>query len=396
MPYQSPIILNKSDLIYINQELTISGKNNGAVFDKKNKIFNIRDNIFLYKNHQKYKLIQYHFHVPSEHKLKNEKYPAEIHYVFIQLNNIDDNHNEESSHDEENDHYHEQDGHGHGNEESYDEQSGREGNHEESHEVSHEDGHGHEESYDHEEHGHGHYEESHEESHDEQGGREGNHEESHEESDDHEEDGHGHEESHHEESHEENHERNYEGNHEESHEGNHDDEKCLKYRRYRRRHSCERRHSYGSEDRYSCRSDSDSCGSDSMSDSYGSSYGIGYEYSDLCCSSIYGMYRDRGFSNILVIGKLIENYEYYINALHDSFIDLTKIQCTVPKKYFEYDGTLTTGTLDPVRWVIDDDVLQMDVKKLGRFAKTARELQLLDGRIVLFNNNRRENYIINP
>ena len=330
MPYKSPIILNKSDLIYIDQELIISGKNKGSVFDKKQKNFNVQDNIFLYKNHQKYKLIQYHFHIPSEHKLKDEKYPAEIHYVFIQLN--------EGYHEEENqegNHEHEEE-----NQEGNYEENYQEGNHE--HEQENQEG-NYEENY--KEGNHDHEEEN----------QEGNYEEENHE-------GNNEEKNHEEEIHEEG---IYE---EESH------EKCVKYGRRYRRHSCESRHSSCSE------SDSDyssGCSSDSI---------IGCNL-DVCCGSIYDMYR--GFSNILVIGKLIENYEYYINALdliHNSFIDLTKIQCTAPNKYFEYDGTLTTGTFDPVRWIIDDDVLKLDVKKLRRFAKTAREVQLLDGRIILFKN----------
>ena len=365
MPYQSPIILNKSDLIYINQELTISGKNNGAVFDKKNKIFNIQDNIFLYKNHQKYKLIQYHFHVPSEHKLKDKKYPGEIHYVFIQLNdegnhydNDEGNHYDNVENHEEN-HYDNDEGNHEGN--HYDNDEGNnEGNHEGNY-YDNDEG-NHEKSYQYHDHegSEGSHEGSHEGGHHE--GSEGSHEGSH------------HEGSHHEGSH---HEGSHEGSHQEgSHEGSHH-ERCLGHRRYRRRHSYKSRHSSCSD------SGSDSSGSDSCESS-----GCCGNYFDLCFDdSIYGIYR--GFSNILVIGKLIENYEYYINALdliHDSFIDLTKIQCTVPKKYFEYDGTLTTGTFDPVRWIVDDDVLMLDVKKLGRFAKKAREVQLLDGRIILFKN----------
>jgi carbonic anhydrase len=55
-------------------------------------------------------------------------------------------------------------------------------------------------------------------------------------------------------------------------------------------------------------------------------------------------------------------------------------------KYFEYDGTLTTDSYSPVRWIIDDDVLKLNIKDIIRVAKTSRQLQNNDGRIILFKN----------
>ena len=79
MPYQSPISLNKNDLILINQSINITGKNNGATFDSLTKNFNVNDTIILERNAKKYILIEYHFHIPSEHKNNKKQYPAEIH-----------------------------------------------------------------------------------------------------------------------------------------------------------------------------------------------------------------------------------------------------------------------------------------------------------------------------
>ena len=55
-------------------------------------------------------------------------------------------------------------------------------------------------------------------------------------------------------------------------------------------------------------------------------------------------------------------------------------------KYFEYDGTLTTDTFSPVRWIIDDNVLKLNIKDIIRVAKVSRQIQNNDGRIILFKN----------
>lgn len=88
MSYQSPILLDKNNVIYVSQDVHITGVNNGATYDPLNKVFHISDNdeILLIIDYKIYKLIQYHFHVPAEHLICNTHYPSEIHYVFIECN----------------------------------------------------------------------------------------------------------------------------------------------------------------------------------------------------------------------------------------------------------------------------------------------------------------------
>ncbi len=86
MSYQSPIVLNKNDIIYINQNIETNGINKGAIYDKRNKVYNVVDKIIVELNNKTYKLIEYHFHIPSEHFLHNRRYPGEIHYVCVEIN----------------------------------------------------------------------------------------------------------------------------------------------------------------------------------------------------------------------------------------------------------------------------------------------------------------------
>jgi carbonic anhydrase len=91
MSYQSPIILNTTESIRIYQHLDIYGKNHGATFDPSSNIFILKDAIILQVRSEKYKLIEYHFHIPGEHAVQDRKYNSEIHYVFMncESENID-------------------------------------------------------------------------------------------------------------------------------------------------------------------------------------------------------------------------------------------------------------------------------------------------------------------
>jgi carbonic anhydrase len=82
--YQSPIQLNMSDAIQIEQCLHIHGANKYSKFDKDMKIFIVTDNIILKIGDKMYKLKEYHFHLPCEHHIGRRKHEGEIHYVFIE------------------------------------------------------------------------------------------------------------------------------------------------------------------------------------------------------------------------------------------------------------------------------------------------------------------------
>jgi carbonic anhydrase len=188
--YQSPISLNKNDSIRINQVIDVRGKNNGALYDPSSNIFIVKDEILLEIRSEKYKLIEYHFHIPSEHVVDEKSYNSEIHYVF---KNCDSE--------------------------------------------------------------------------------------------------------------------------------NYDELYCP-----------------------------DICG---------------------CCNTTN--------SDILVIGRVISNKK--------ERTDLNKLNVKVPYKYFEYDGTLTTGLYSPVRWIIGSHSIELSIKDITPFAKSARSLQSFDGRLKLLCHN---------
>lgn len=83
--------------------------------------------------------------------------------------------------------------------------------------------------------------------------------------------------------------------------------------------------------------------------------------------------------NYLVIGRVINNTNIYK--------DLSKIQVKIPTCYYEYDGTLTTGTYSPVRWIIGNDPVHFNFTSLIPIAKTSRPIQKIDGRIILFSSS---------
>jgi carbonic anhydrase len=83
--------------------------------------------------------------------------------------------------------------------------------------------------------------------------------------------------------------------------------------------------------------------------------------------------------DILVIGRTIIDGPESTN--------LYKLQPRLPSQYFEYDGTLTTGTYSPVRWLVGLGPVQFRIKDILPFAKSARLIQPFDGRIKLFCHN---------
>ena len=85
--------------------------------------------------------------------------------------------------------------------------------------------------------------------------------------------------------------------------------------------------------------------------------------------------------NILVISKFI-NFSH-----HCTHNDVSMLQVKIPRKYFEYDGSLTTGSFAPVRWIIGKNHIEFNQNEIINKAKTARKLQKLDGRIILYSKN---------
>ena len=84
--YQSPIPLNLTDELFpIKQSIDLRGKNKGAKYNHHDHIFELRNKIVMRIDNKKYRLVEYHFHTPSEHTINCKRYPAEIHYVFYEI-----------------------------------------------------------------------------------------------------------------------------------------------------------------------------------------------------------------------------------------------------------------------------------------------------------------------
>jgi len=86
--YNSPICLDKYNTIPISQHICCRGENTGAIYDASMKIYEVQDFIELEVGSRKYQLLEYHFHLPCEHIVCNEHNPAEIHYVFLEEDEV--------------------------------------------------------------------------------------------------------------------------------------------------------------------------------------------------------------------------------------------------------------------------------------------------------------------
>lgn len=83
--YQSPISLKTNHVLKIEQHISFDGHNSGANYNPEKKIFEIEENIILKIGKKHYRMIEYHFHIPSEHVIQEVKYQSEIHYVFLEI-----------------------------------------------------------------------------------------------------------------------------------------------------------------------------------------------------------------------------------------------------------------------------------------------------------------------
>jgi len=91
--YQSPIALphdSLHDVICIDQQISIYGENIRAIYNHEHKIYEVQDVIVLRICNKKYQLEEYHFHIPGEHKVNDQIYESEIHYVFVELDHDED------------------------------------------------------------------------------------------------------------------------------------------------------------------------------------------------------------------------------------------------------------------------------------------------------------------
>lgn len=82
--HQSPIELahDIKDILYSKSDLKISKTKIISKYDADKKQWNVINDIYMYNNDTRYKLIEYHLHIPGEHIIDNKKYLMEIHFVF--------------------------------------------------------------------------------------------------------------------------------------------------------------------------------------------------------------------------------------------------------------------------------------------------------------------------
>ena len=88
--YQSPVDLRHSEVFFrIHQQLSTHGKNTGSVFNSFTLNYDVPKDVKVtfQANGRKYRLVEYHFHdiVGSEHAIDGKKTDAELHYVFVQI-----------------------------------------------------------------------------------------------------------------------------------------------------------------------------------------------------------------------------------------------------------------------------------------------------------------------
>ena len=82
---QSPININSAEIESIpgsDISLDIQPYPNGAEFENLGSTVEVIVNGTLLRDGKEYRLKQFHFHIPSEHRIDSEFYPVEVHFVF--------------------------------------------------------------------------------------------------------------------------------------------------------------------------------------------------------------------------------------------------------------------------------------------------------------------------
>lgn len=97
----------------------------------------------------------------------------------------------------------------------------------------------------------------------------------------------------------------------------------------------------------------------------------------------HGHGHDTNDRNILVIGRVISP------SKHHEIPDLSgtpflTLQVDAESNYYMYDGSLTTGSFAPVRWLVGDEPIYLNLDDIKKVSKNARPIQNIDGRIILF------------
>lgn len=81
---QSPILLNSTNAVPIdgNTTLEIPSYPNGALLENLGTNVQVVANGTLVDGGKNYSLAQFHFHTPSEHRVDDQYFPMEAHFVF--------------------------------------------------------------------------------------------------------------------------------------------------------------------------------------------------------------------------------------------------------------------------------------------------------------------------
>ena len=137
-----------------------------------------------------------------------------------------------------------------------------------------------------------------------------------------------------------------------------------------------------------------------------------YKCRNVCNCNDYD--RDHDYSNdthdrnILVIGRVISPSRHHeipdleragdvfpkeagerLNSVYECRRSLSdtpflRLQVDTESNYYMYDGSLTTGSFAPVRWLVGDEPIYLNLDDIKKVSKIARPIQNIDGRIILF------------
>lgn len=85
--YQSPISVDDSDAVsvYMNIQLYMCENSSGILYNVGERKYQCYGNVIITDSKKYYRLEEYHFHMPGEHTINGIKYPAELHYVFREI-----------------------------------------------------------------------------------------------------------------------------------------------------------------------------------------------------------------------------------------------------------------------------------------------------------------------
>lgn len=84
--YGNPIQLSLEGTIEAHRSVSVTGRNKGVKYNPMTRLFEIQNPIVLTIEGDRYQFYEYHFHVSGDHTFEGKRYPAELHYSLVKLN----------------------------------------------------------------------------------------------------------------------------------------------------------------------------------------------------------------------------------------------------------------------------------------------------------------------